>query len=252
MNKVLIAFAMKEEFSPWEHRHNFRTIWVADHPVCKTSFGATEVLVALTGAGARDASHLPALIDQTSPPVGIVCGVAGGLKPEWRPGDMLVAQSVSGPAGEEKLSSDPALICLAVQCGAKPAPVLVSLPRIASTVAEKARWANLGDGAHMATFTLMEQLHERGIPALALRAIVDPVEMAMPCDFETALDARGQVQMTRLLSQLARRPRALPKFLRFALLSRRATSHLARFLDRFLERLDGQQTACGCQEHRPR
>ena len=92
--------------------------------------------------------------------------------------------------------------------------MLVSLPHIASTVAEKAHWAALGDAADMESFTLMKQLHDRGIRALALRAIVDPAEMAMPCNFETAMDARGRVQFTRVLSQLARRPKALPKFLR--------------------------------------
>ena len=65
----------------------------------------------------------------------------------------------------------------------------------------------------------------------------------MPCNFETAMDARGRVQFTRVLSQLARRPKALPKFLRFALLSRRATPLLGRSLDCFLEQLDRQQTA---------
>ena len=243
MSKVLIAFAMKEEFAPWQRRHHFQPVGVADHLVFRTTFGAIEALVVLTGAGARDAGHFPSLIDRIAPSWGIVCGVAGGLKPEWRPGDMLVAQCVSTPKGEETIPSDPALIELAMSCGAKPASVLVSLPHIASTVAEKARWATLGDVADMESFTLMKPFHDRGIPALALRVIVDPAEMAMPCNFETAMDARGQVRITHVLSQLARRPKALPSFLHFALLSRRATSLLARSLDRFLEQLDGQRSA---------
>jgi nucleoside phosphorylase len=243
MSKVLIAFALKEEFAPWRRRHHFQTVWVADHPVFTTRFGAIEANVVLTGAGARDASHFPALIDQISPSLGIVCGVAAGLKPEWRSGDMLVSLCVRMANGEEKIPSAPTFVDLAVQCGAKPASVLVSLPHIAGTVAEKARWAALGDAADMESFTVMKQFHDRGIPAVSLRVIVDSAEMAMPCDFEASLDARGRVRITRILSQLARRPKALPDFFRFAQLSRRATSLLARSLDSFMDRLDRKQLA---------
>src|SRR5437762_10905290 len=160
MNKLLKAFAMKEEFAPWKHRHHFQPVCVADHTVFRTTFDSIEAVVALTGAGARDASHFPVLIDRISPSLGIVCGVAAGLKPQSRLGDLLVAECISMPKGDESILSDPAMINLAVRCGAKPASVLVSLPHIASTVAEKAHWAALGDAADMESFTLMKQLPE--------------------------------------------------------------------------------------------
>jgi len=241
MPKALVAFALKEEFSPWRRRHAFRSVWLAGHSVHRTTLRTTEVLVALTGAGARQLGRFPALMNQVTPSLGIICGVAAGLRRQWRSGDLLAAVCVSEPKGEAKFASDPALIDIALQCGAKPAAVLVSLPRIAGTAAEKCRWATLADAADMESFTLMKQMHEHGIPSLALRAIVDPAEMAMPCDFEAALDARGQIRIARLLSQLVRRPQALPGFLRFAWLSLRATSALARFLDAFFERLDSWQ-----------
>src|SRR5208283_2759064 len=100
MNKVLVAFAMKEELDPWRRRHRFRPVENSPHPVFKTSIGSTEVFAALVGAGASNLSKFDALIAHISPSLGIVTGVAAGLKPEWRPGDLLVAQSVSAPAGE--------------------------------------------------------------------------------------------------------------------------------------------------------
>ena len=123
---------------------------------------------------------------QFTPSLGIVTGVAAGLKPEWQPGDLLAAQSVLGPDGEERIPGDPALIDLAVQCGAKPAPALITLPRIARTMAEKVRLASLGDAADMESLILMKQWSARGIPSLALRVILDAVEMPMTCDFEAA------------------------------------------------------------------
>jgi hypothetical protein len=205
-----------------------------------TSFGSTEVYVALAGAGAPDAHHFHDLTTQFTPSLGIVTGVAAGLQPEWRPGDLLAAQSVSGPGGEERIPGTPNLIDLAMQCGAKPAPVLITLPRIARTIAEKVRLASWGNAADMESWTLMKQWSARGIPSLALRVVLDPVEMPMTCDFEAAMDARGQVRITRILAQLARRPRLLPDFLHLARQSRRSLIILARFLDRFFDLLDRQ------------
>ena len=240
ITKVLVAFALEEEFAPWRRRHHFRPITGAPRPVFVASLGTTPVYVALAGAGAPDADHFQDLIVQFGPSLGIVTGVAAGLKPAWRPGNLLVAESVCGPEGGAKIPAAPNLIDLARQCGAKPAPVLVTLPRIARTLAEKERLASLGDAADMESWPLMKQWSARGLPSLALRVILDPVEMPMTCDFEAAMDAHGQVRTYKILAQLARRPQLLPDFLRLARQSRRVFRILARFLDRFFELLDRQ------------
>jgi hypothetical protein len=242
MTRVLLAFAMKEESAPWRRRHRFHPIANSPHGVSVTSFGSTEVYVALAGAGAPDAQHFDDLITRFAPSLGIVTGVSAGLKPEWRPGDLLVARAVSGPDREASIPGDPSFIDLAVQCGANLAPTLITLPRIARTIAEKVRLAGVGDAADMESLILMKQWSARGLPALALRVILDPVEMPMSCDFEAAMDAHGQVQIARILAQLARRPQLLPDFLRLARQSRCSLMILARFLDRFFERLDRQST----------
>lgn len=240
MTRVLVAFALKDEFAPWRGRHRLRPIADSPHPVSVTSFGTTQVYVALAGAGAPDAHHFHDLTTQFTPSLGIVTGVAAGLKPEWRPGDLLAAQWVSGPEGEARIPSDPNLIDLAVRCGARPAPALITLPRIARTMAEKVRLASLGDAADMESLPLMKQWSALGIPSLALRVILDPVEMPMTCDFEAAMDAHGQVRITQILAQLARHPQLLPDFIHLAGQSRRSLMILARFLDRFFELLDRQ------------
>ena len=243
MNKILLAFALKEELAPWRRRHHFRTIPSSPHALTVTSFGNTEVYAALAGAGAPDANYFNDLTTHTTPSLGVVTGVAVGLKPEWRPGDLLVAQSVCGPGAETAIPSAPSLINLAVQCGAKTAPSLVTLPYIARTIEEKLRLASFGDAADMESLPLMKQWSARGIPSLALRVILDPVEMPMTCDFEAAMDAHGQVRITRILAQLARRPQLLPGFLHLARQNRCSLMILARFLDPFFECLDRQSFA---------
>jgi hypothetical protein len=110
-------------------------------------------------------------------------------------------------------------------------------------MAEKVRLASLGDAADMESLPLMKQWSARGIPSLAVRVILDPVEMPMTCDFEAAMDAHGQVRLTQILAQLARRPQLLPDFFRLARQSRCSLTILARFLDRFFELLDRQSSA---------
>lgn len=237
MNKVLVVFALREELAPWRRRHRFHRIPGLPCPAWRTSIATSEVCVALAGAGAPDTGYIENLTTDFNPSLGIVTGVAAGLQPEWRPGDLLVAQSVCGPNREARIPAESVLIDLATQCGAKPAATLITLPRIARTSTEKARLGSVGDAADMESLALMTQWSARGIPALAVRVILDPVEMPMTCDFEAAMNAHGQVRVTRILAQLAHRPHLLPDFLRLARQSRRSLRILARFLDRFVEKL---------------
>lgn len=157
---------------------------------------------------------------------------------------------MSSPTGEASIASNPEIVNLAIRCGAKRAPTLITLPRIARTTDEKMRLASMGDAADMESLSLMTAWSARGIPSLALRVILDPVEMPMTCDFEAAMDARGQVSITKVLAQLASQPQLLPDFLRLARQSRRSLKVLARFLDRFFELLDHQSpnsAACAKQ-----
>jgi nucleoside phosphorylase len=233
IKKVLLVFAMKEELAPWRRRHRFLSVANSPHPVSVTTIGATELYVALVGAGVANAKYFNHLTDFIEPSLGIVTGVAAGLKPEWRQGDILVAQTVSDPDGESEITTEPKLIRLAVECGARPAARLITLPHIVRTVEEKVRLGKLGDAADMESLTLMRQWNDRAIPSLALRVILDPVEMPMSCDFESPMDAQGQVRIAKLVAQLARHPQLLLDFLRLARQSRRVLRILAQFLDRF-------------------
>ena len=231
---------MKQELAPWRRGHRFQPVENSPHPVSVTSMGSTEVYVTLAGAGAVSAKHFSDLTSRIAPSLAIVTGVAAGLKPEWRSGDLLVAQTVSGPDGNPEIHTDPSLIRLAVECGAKSAPVLITLPRIVRTVEEKVRLASLGDAADMESLHLMKQWTDRAIPSLALRVILDPVEMPMTCDFESAMDAKGQLRIVKIVAQLARHPQRVSGFLHLARESGHVLQILAQFLDRFF-------TQCGAR-----
>ena len=239
-SKILVAFAMKEEFAPWRRRHRFHPVANSPHSTVVASFGSTEVYVTLVGAGAPDADRFHELATRFAPAMGIVTGVAAGLTLQWQTGDLLVAESICGLDGAGGIAANPNLIDSAVECGAKRATTLITVPRIARTVEDKVRLAVFADAADMESLPLVTQWSARGIPALALRVILDPADMPMACDFEAAMDAHGQVRLAKIMSQIARHPELLPDFLHLAVQSRRALKTLARFLDGFMEHLDRQ------------
>jgi len=235
MTRALLAFALKEEFAPWRRRHHFRRVAFSGHHLYSALLGKTEVYVGLTGAGAPLADEFEGVAARLMPDFAMITGVAAGLKPEWRPGDLLAAQTVLGTRGEAPFPAASTLLESAIQCGARQAPALVSLPRIARTVEEKIRWSKAGDAADMESLPIIKRWSARGIPTLALRVILDPLETPLTCDFEAAMDARGQVRIARVVAQLARHSQLLPDFLRLARQSRRVLKILAGFWDRFFE-----------------
>jgi nucleoside phosphorylase len=238
MTKVLVAFAMKEEFAPWQRRHPFRRVPKSPHPLRVSVFGNLELYVALAGAGAPDARHFENLTTTIAPSLCIVTGVAAGLNPKLKPGDILAPLTVSVPGSKPRVLANAKLIDLAVECGANRAEVMLTLPRIARTVEEKVRLGSMGDMADMESLPLMKQWSDRDIPSLALRVILDPADMPMKCDFESAMDAHGQVRLSKIAAQLFRHPQTIPDFIHIARQSRRTLAILARFLDCFFERLN--------------
>ena len=239
-NRILLAFAMKEELAPWRRRHRFGPVVELPQQVSVTSIGATEVYVALVGAGYADGDLLDDLTNKIKPSVGIVTGVAAGLKPPWHSGNIVVAHTVTDAEGKTFFGSDEELTRLAMRLGAKPG-TLVTVPRIARTVEEKTQLANFGDVADMESFDFMLECAAKGIRSLGLRVILDPLEQPMTCDFMSAMDAHGQVRISKILAQLVRNPSLLPDFLHLAKQSRRVLNILAQFLDRFLGRFEQQR-----------
>ena len=239
---VVVVFAVEDEFAPWRRLRRFHRTEVGGACCYRASVGDASVFVTFTGVGARRIEHVSALAGLYKATAGIAAGLAGGLKPQWRPEDVLAAEEICHESRTDCLPADPTLLRVATRCGAKPVQRFVTLERIARTAEEKSRLARLADAAEMESLPVMKQFSRDGVPAVAIRAIADTSEMDMPFDFEATLDAKGQVRILRLLGQLARSPQKAPGLVRFGLTSRRAAVSLTSFLDRFIEQLVGQQS----------
>jgi adenosylhomocysteine nucleosidase len=240
--KILVAFAVESEFAPWRRQARYGWKEGAESFSYHGATGNAEVLVILTGLGGRRAEDLADWAVRYEPRVGIVTGLAGGLECDSRSGDILVAEGATNLSQTESAQSDPALVRLAVECGARSVLRFLTVPRVARTGREKSLLAAAGDAVDMESLVLMPRLSRVGIPVVALRAIADSVGTDLPWDFEAATSPRGEVRTWGLLAQLARRPQSLPGFVRFGMSSWRAARALSDYLERYIDRLADEES----------
>jgi adenosylhomocysteine nucleosidase len=244
--KVLVTFALESEFAPWRKRHDFLETRFAEVPAFRASWEGSNLTVVLTGAGPRQAAEAAASIPQAEWEETELCisaGLAGALRPEYLLGDLLAARSVIAAARREPaVECDAELIGLAGQCGARIVERFLTAGEVAGTAKEKQRLGELADAVEMESFELLKQASVRGIPAVAVRAVSDTVDEDLPLDMNQVFTEAGQVSISRVLGQVARRPQALPGLVRLGRRSQDAAESLARFLDAYLPLLAAQKS----------
>ncbi len=236
--KILVTFAVDWEFKPWLRQRAFQSDR-RNAGTFSAQIEGIDVRVLLTGIGTGNALRsISATVDEI-PDLCITSGLAGGLKPQHRSGEVLVARAVYDSTGETFVYSDERLFSSAVDCGAKPASRFISVSQIVRTVQEKTRLSASADAVDMESFAVMKELSRLGVPCAAIRSVSDPLEMRVPYDLDRALDSAGRIRMRQVLGQVVCNPRQLLPLARLAIRSSRATASLARFLDNYVLSLAG-------------
>jgi adenosylhomocysteine nucleosidase len=240
--KILVTFAIENEFAPWRGMRKFRrTNWGAIEVFVADVEGA-EIGVALTGVGPRLAGSCSAKIfrsEHDSIKCCITSGFAGALRPEYQIGDMVVARRVYSESARSRgdanalASSDP-LVSFATDSGAKIADRFYSAERVVARAEEKAHLANLADAVEMESFEIMREAASDGVPSVAIRAISDTAEEDLPLDMNSVLSDQGKVSIARVIGQVAMNPQAVPGLVRLGRNSKRAAESLAKFLDQYV------------------
>src|SRR5260370_32529669 len=92
--KILVTFAVRAEFAPWQRRRNFLRL-PGDSPVFESAFGGARVRAILTGMGQDHALEAAKGSLTYKPDICISTGLAGSLRTGYRPGDILAARLVS-------------------------------------------------------------------------------------------------------------------------------------------------------------
>ena len=171
-------------------------------------------------------------------------GLAAGLAPELRPGDLVLAEAVVLPDGR-RLPTDPAwrCRCAAALAEAGMAPHAGSIAGtdrlLATRAAKRALFEATGAlAADMESHAVAELASAAGMPFIVVRAISDGADQALPAAAIRFLGADGRIRPSALIGVIAR-PAALAALVRLGLQTRRALgtlSQVARRASASLER----------------
>src|SRR2546425_12744713 len=167
--KIVVTFATESEFRPWRRLRLFTRIGSDESALYRTRIGDVEICAVLTGIGCPNAGRVVRPLFETSPAVCVCSGLAGGLRPEHRSQQVLVAREIRRDGSPRAIKSDENLVELAVGCGAKPVNLIHTSERILLSAVEKQRMGADADAVDMESFVIVKEASARGIPAVAIR-----------------------------------------------------------------------------------
>jgi adenosylhomocysteine nucleosidase len=236
--KVLVTFAVEAEFAPWRKLRRFSQSNLGDIRGYSAQMRDGELIVLLTGVGGRRAwAEATRVIWDGNVDICISSGLAGALREEHRPGDVLAAKEVHATNRKKVIPSDLALLELASACGAKLADAFYSVDRVLVRSSEKSELGAKADAVEMESGDIMLEAVAFGAKVIAIRAISDAVEEDLPLDFNRVTSESGEVSIAKVLAQAAAHPGSIPALIRFGRQSRNATEKLATVLDACIQKL---------------
>jgi adenosylhomocysteine nucleosidase len=236
--KVLITFALANEFAPWRKLRRFERFSVDSWDQTYTAaIGPTDVQVILTGAGRFATQRALTHAFDCAPDLCIASGLSGGLKSSYAPGDVLIARTVADVAGTRVIQCDQEYVMRAGRAGGKVVDTFCVSSHVVSTAEEKQALSSSCDAVDMESLYVVDAAWQHGIRSLAVRAISDAAGSNLPLDFDKVFSERGEVSVPRVIGQLVRKPSRLPGLLRLANEIERAASALARFLEAYIQQI---------------
>lgn len=184
--------------------------------------------VAISGADTRTAELKAELLVADGAHALVSWGMAGSLNPDLAPGHLVIGSTVT-PDHDPTM----ALVTPPDRWGRPLAGATV----LVATPGAKARLrAETGaDAVDMETAALARAAAPHGLPVLAVRAIADPADRALPVFLAGVLDSRGRPRPAALMAGLLGNPTALGALWRLRGDSRAALATLARFAETDLD-----------------
>lgn len=236
--KVLVAYAVEPEFDPWRKLRKFSESTAGDFTTRRTQIAGATVEFVVSGMGPARATRAMEAVASAEYSTVVAAGLAGSLRPELAVGNIVIPNTVRR-SGEESvpLACDAALCAEALATGGKSIETLVSSEGIATTVEEKHRLGKGADAVDMESFSVLAAAQRLKIPAVAIRAISDRHDQALPLDLSATVDERGQVSIARVMKLVAGRPGQIASLMKLGRESKAAAEALARFLDGYIELL---------------
>lgn len=206
-------------------------------PVLCTSGLAAEAKIARAAGfqvivGAGDPRRTAALVEIAAPRAKCLVsfGVAGGLSPQLRPGDVVMSAEVIGDDRRWRPSEafHRQIGELARRIGATDGPVLGAGDVLANEDDKARAWRDTGAVAVDLESAIVARVAEAvGIPFVVLRTIADPASRQLPPAALIPLSANGTPAVARVLREVLRRPWQIAALCGLARETRQALGALA-------------------------
>ncbi len=190
----------------------------AELRVLQKAVGETPYALCAGASSARAAELAEHLSDAGASGL-ISFGVAGGLAPGLQPGDLVVAERLITGAGEDYAADGAWLERITAEAKTR-GLALLSGPMLGSDQAirgpEAKRQAHVESGAlavDMESHAVARVAAAQGLPFLAIRAVADSAQRALPQAAQGIIGPDGRPRTARLMLGLCRRPweiRSLP------------------------------------------
>ena len=223
--RIGIIAALPGELKPlvkgWKRvptRQQFVSKWTQDA-------GCDRWIAVCAGMGAEAATRAFAQAEMDGPvDMVLSIGWAGAVQEEGSPGEFHIPNIVVNAQTGERFT-------LAER--EKPV-VLVTTAQVANE-AEKRRLAETYSGmlVDMESATIARLAQMRGIPVCCMKIITDDVTARLP-NLNPFINARGQMEMVRLIGHVLLRPGTWPGLIRLGMASARGANYLASAILHFL------------------
>jgi nucleoside phosphorylase len=210
--------------------------------VIRKSGGETDrVLFVRTGVGKSDAlAAAKNVFESTRVDEVLLAGFGGGTRPDIEAAELVACDEVIGLCEERRppprTQSSASLLRRALESEmiSVSAPALTVDHVVASTAEKTALGKKYGAAVvEMEGYPLLAESRRRGIPALMVRVVLDPVDEALP-DWTRLLADSKQSRRKAWIAHLLTHPRQMAAFIRLIERARTCRRVLKRFLEKYL------------------
>ena len=186
---------------------------------------------ALVGIGHEAAPALAALLDAERPSAVLSLGFAGALRPGLSTGDLVLCDAALAE-GATPIEFDPYPAAAALRAAdiaaATGALLTVEEPLLAPEAKRNAHAATGAAIVDMEGYALARLATERGVPIVALRAVLDAAEYTLPPFVANIIADGGRNERAHMLRGLRADPLAAPRLPALAWRSRAAARAVRR------------------------
>lgn len=238
-----LVAALPQEIRPLLARFsNSRREMLGRFTLYRLTTAPAEILLVETGMGPKNAAEASRLlVDAASPSLLVSFGFAGALAPQFRPGDVVLANRIlfhrdrlfsQQPGLTEALAAKVAVILeseAALTAGSIYRGTFITTEQTLSKKEMAARMPKdtANPVVEMETSAVARVAASEKIPLIGLRVVSDPAEEELLFSLQEICNSRMRISIPRIVMTMAKKPNIIPQLARLGLYSRKAGENLA-------------------------